>query len=283
MFMDTDRVHRAVSIDGTEIAARVRGDGPPLVLVPGGPGDGEFSFRFLLPHLADHVTCYPVSTRSKGLSGTNENYSLDLLEGDLRSFVESLGEPVALMGWSSACPLVLEVTAKSEAVSAVVLYEPTFLDLRPPEVEVRHQAGIERMLTAMGEGHLLEAARAFYEDLAMADERELAALEAAGTFEQSAQNIPVMMQEALGGAVGVMSDVELLEQISIPVLLLYGTASQPFYASVVDHLVERLPDPFRRQVEGVGHFAPALAPELVAAETLRFLSDSSFTRSSSFH
>jgi hypothetical protein len=34
--MTDDRIHRAVPPDGTDVAARVRGDGP-LVLLPAGP------------------------------------------------------------------------------------------------------------------------------------------------------------------------------------------------------------------------------------------------------
>ena len=39
--MTHTRVHRAVSADGTEIAGRVQGEGPALVLVHGGIGDGD--------------------------------------------------------------------------------------------------------------------------------------------------------------------------------------------------------------------------------------------------
>lgn len=270
---EADRIQRAESVDGTEIAARVHGQGPPLVLLPGGPGDGEISFRFLLPHLIEHVTCYPVSTRSKGLSGVSDDYSLELLEADLRSFVECIGEPVTLMGWSSGCSLVLEVAARTDAVAALVLYEPTLLDLRPPEIEARHEAGVERMLAAATEGRLVDAARGFFDDLALADEDEMAALEAAGTIENSAPNIPILMQEALGGAVGKLSDPAIVEQVPVPVLLLRGTESPPFYAGVVDWLVERLPDSQVSELEGVGHFAPALQPELVATEMLQFLAE----------
>ncbi len=45
--MNESRTHRAISDDGTEIARRVQGQGPPLVLVHRGLGDGEFSFRFM--------------------------------------------------------------------------------------------------------------------------------------------------------------------------------------------------------------------------------------------
>jgi hypothetical protein len=47
------------SADGTEIVGRVVGDGPPLVLVHGAIGDGEFAWTELLPHLTDRFTLLP--------------------------------------------------------------------------------------------------------------------------------------------------------------------------------------------------------------------------------
>ena len=45
-----ERVHRAVSADGTEISGRVQGQGPPLVLVHGGFGNGEVAWKKTSPH-----------------------------------------------------------------------------------------------------------------------------------------------------------------------------------------------------------------------------------------
>ena len=70
-----DQIHVAVSNDGTKIAGRVRGNGPPLVLVHGGLGSGEFSWLFLLPFLVEHFTCYLMSTRGRGLSGDGADHS----------------------------------------------------------------------------------------------------------------------------------------------------------------------------------------------------------------
>lgn len=52
--MSEERLHRAVSDDGTEIVARVHEQGAPLVLVSG-TGDGENS-PFLLPQLSGDFT-----------------------------------------------------------------------------------------------------------------------------------------------------------------------------------------------------------------------------------
>lgn len=268
--MEATRIHRAESIDGTEIVARVHGEGPPLVLLPGGPGDGENSWRFLLPHLSDDFTCYAVSTRSKGLSGASDDYSLELLAADLRSFVESIGAPVGVLGWSSGCSVVLEAAARSDAVSALALYEPMLRDLRPVEIEARHEDGVERMVAAASQGRLVDAAQVFFEELGLANERELAFLEEAGSFELAAPNIPVMMQEGLADAIGTLSDMAIVEQLSLPVLLLRGTDSPAFYSGVVDYLAERLPDAEVRELAGAAHFAPATHPEAVAAEVAQF-------------
>ncbi len=64
--MDEDRIHAAVSDDGTKIAGRVQGRGSPLVLVHGGLGDGDVAWLFMLPFLVEHFTCYLLSTRGRG-------------------------------------------------------------------------------------------------------------------------------------------------------------------------------------------------------------------------
>ena len=49
------RVQVAISADGTEIVGRVLGQGPPLVLVHGGWGDGEVAYEALVPHRAERA------------------------------------------------------------------------------------------------------------------------------------------------------------------------------------------------------------------------------------
>ncbi len=73
--MTDERIHRAVSADGTELAGRVWGRGPALVLVHGGIGDGDVAWEALLPHLTDRFTCYLPSTRGRGLSSDNPDHS----------------------------------------------------------------------------------------------------------------------------------------------------------------------------------------------------------------
>lgn len=90
MTTDTTRVHRAVSLDGTEIAGRVQGGGPPLVLVHGAMACGETEWPTLLPHLVDHFTCHTPSTRCRGLSGSSDDLRRSRLAEDVVAYVESI-------------------------------------------------------------------------------------------------------------------------------------------------------------------------------------------------
>src|SRR5262245_13549766 len=114
--MPEDRIQRAVSADGTEIAGRVQGEGPQLVLVHGAFGDGDIAWEGLLPHLTGRLTCYLPSTRGRGLSGDNPDHSPPRLEEDITAFVDSIGEPVGLVGWSGSGAWVLGATAHSGSV-----------------------------------------------------------------------------------------------------------------------------------------------------------------------
>jgi pimeloyl-ACP methyl ester carboxylesterase len=129
--MTDDRVHRVTADDGVEIAGRVHGEGPPVVLVHGGLGSGETSYRFLAPLLQEHVTCYLVSMRGRGLSERHADQSRERFVRDVIAFIESIGEPVGLMGQSSGAIVALEAAARATSVSALALYEPFLREFAP--------------------------------------------------------------------------------------------------------------------------------------------------------
>ncbi|HUP70798.1 MAG TPA: hypothetical protein VM142_13435 [Acidimicrobiales bacterium] len=93
--MSENRIHRARSADGTEIAGRVFGDGPPLVLVQPPGVDPDIAFEALLPHLAERFTCYLPSIRGREPSGDNPDHSPPRLQEDINAFVDSIAEPAA--------------------------------------------------------------------------------------------------------------------------------------------------------------------------------------------
>ncbi len=269
MDMDTDRIHRAVSADGTEIAGRVHGQGPPLVLVPGGPADGETGWLALLPHLAGHFTCYAINTRGRGLSGDHPDHSRERVVADVVAFVESIGDDVLLFGHSAGGTHALEAAAHTSAVSALVLYEPTLTEFGDEELLARFSNAFARVRRAVDEGRPAEGAWIFIEELAMANDDERTLLSEVDAAHDMAPLVSVVLEEAAQSGPPQLSDLSLLERVTMPVLLLHGSRTHPFYSGVVAQLAGRIPDCRVREIPDVGHLGPEVEPEPVSAELVR--------------
>lgn len=95
-----EQIHRTKSADGTEIAATVHGQGPPLVFVHGAMDDGTLQWKPAVPYLADQFTCHVMSVRNRGRSGHSEDLSPPRLVEDVAAYASSVGEPVGLVGLS---------------------------------------------------------------------------------------------------------------------------------------------------------------------------------------
>jgi pimeloyl-ACP methyl ester carboxylesterase len=271
--MTDTRIHRAVSADGTEIAGRVQGNGPALVLVHGGIGDGEIAWDAMLPHLTDRFTCYLPSTRGRGLSGDNPDHSPPRLEEDVTAFVDSIGEPVFLAGWSGSGAWVLGTAARSDAVAAVAAYEPTLIPVMGEDDLVRTFGTMEQMGAAAADGRLVDALHAFAPWICT--DEEVAALEQTSFFQRWAGHVPTMLRfiQADGSYEGPRStDPEALGRITAPVLLLLGRQTRlgTFFTGSARFITQHVADSQTWELPGVGHFAPVLAPDSVAEELITF-------------
>jgi pimeloyl-ACP methyl ester carboxylesterase len=271
--MPEDRIQRAVSADGTEIAGRVLGQGPPLVLVHGAIGDGDIAWEALLPHLTDRFTSYLPSTRGRGLSGDNPDHSPPRLEEDITAFVDSIGEPVCLVGWSGSGAWVLGATAHSGSVAAVAAYEPGVISVMRDGDLARTRATLEQVRTAAADGRLVDAVRAFTSWICTDD--EIAALGETDFVARWAGAVPKLLQFFQHDATYAgprSTDPETLRQVAAPVLLLRGQQSElrTFFADAARHIAQHVPDPHVRELHGVGHFAPLLAPGSIAEELISF-------------
>lgn len=273
---DTEtEIHRVVSDDGTEIAGRVHGEGPPLVLVPGAMGDGEFVWDPLLPLLTDRFTCYAMSVRSRGLSGHSTDLSTDRRIQDVVAFVESIGEPVGLLGWSQGGQLVLGAAERTDAVSALIACEPGVLETTSEEEFEQLIGAVTRLGELAAADRPVDAARSFFEwisteeELDEMDEAMLAAFN-----EGAAANVQVFLEEVEGldEETGPSpTEAAELAKITAPVLLLHGDRSEPWFINGIHHVAEHVTDAQVHEIDGTGHMAPIHAPEAVADEVIRFL------------
>ncbi len=275
--MTEARIHRAVSDDGTEIAGRVHGQGPPLVLVPGAMCDGEFHYGPLLTHLTDSFTTFAMSVRNRGLSAVGTDLGPDRLVQDVTAFVDSIGEPVALMGWSQGGALALGAAERSDTVAALATFEPAVVQVLGEEDFTDLGARLVRMGELVQEGRLAEANRTFADWVTNDD--ELAAMSETGAFfEASGPNVPGFLQEmqqSMAFAGPSPTDPDQLARITAPVLLLQGTRSNPgtWFPDGVAHVAEYVADAVVREIPGAGHLAPYLEPEAVGTELVQFFTE----------
>ena len=278
MTTTTERIHRTMSADGTEIVGRVLGDGPPLVLVHGAIGDGEFAWETTLPHLTDQFTCFLPSTRGRGRSADSPDHTPPRFDEDVLAFVESVGEPVHLVGWSGSGGPVLGAAARSQAVAAVVAFEPVVI---VPAVIAAARADLERLGAGTqrvgqlaGGGNLSAAATAFFAMICNDD--EFAAIQAESAVMQLwARAIPAMLRFLQADATYEgprVTDPAVLCEIDVPTMLLQGrpTALATLFTEANRYLSDHVQPAEIRLIDGVGHFAPVLAPELIAAELTSF-------------
>jgi pimeloyl-ACP methyl ester carboxylesterase len=270
--INDDRIHRAVSADGTEIAGRVEGRGTPLVLVHSTVHDGAGVWEALLPHLADRFTCYLPSLRGRGSSGDSPDHSPPRFQEDVDAFVDSIGEPVFLMGWSDGANLALGAAANSGAVAAVVAYEPTAYALMGDDDVARFGTVIEQQVEAVADGRALDAALIFLRFVCTDD--ELATLDPA-YIDRQASIHPLVMEETQKEASYVgphPTDPGVLTRIEAPVLVLVGqqTRLDTFITDSAQHVEQHVADARVRELPDVGHYAPIVAPEPVAKELLSF-------------
>ena len=113
------RTHYVTTTDGVTIGGTAR-PGTPLVFVHGMMADGDTDWQALLPHLTGRFTCYLPSYRGRGLSGDHPDLSPGRMVDDILAYVDSIGAPTGLVGWSSGAYLAVAVAAaQSDAVDAV--------------------------------------------------------------------------------------------------------------------------------------------------------------------
>lgn len=271
--MEQARIHRAVSDDGTEIAGRVHGQGSPLVLVHGALEDGDTCWEALLPLLRERFACYAMSLRGRGLSGRSPDLSLERLVQDVTAFVDSIGQPVGLVGESGGGFLALGAAARTAAVSGVAVYEPIVFEVQDEEHAARFEDTVARVSSLTAEDRLAEAVGAFAE--LVANEDELAALSSPEVVEALTPNVAVQLQEFVqllesrhAGVFGELSPTapSRLAEIAVPVLLLHGsrTALRTWITDGVRHVAHHVADARVRELAGAGHFGPALHPEPLA-------------------
>ena len=249
------------SPDGTRIAYEASGTGPALVVVHGGLSD-RAAFVPLRPLLDPHFTLFAYDRRGHGDSGDTSPYSPEREIEDLTAVVGVAGAPAFVFGHSSGAILALRAAMGGVPIRRLAVNEPPFIvpgtrPVPPREITARIAA---RIAAKDREGAL----SIFFVQQVGLPPAALDALKASPAWPRMvamAHTTPYDSEIAGDSALPVAS----LAKLSLPTLVLNGTASFPWIVETARALVQALPNAQAAHLEGQPHSpAPAvLAPALV--------------------
>lgn len=269
--MSNQRAHYVTTTDGVTIGGTVHGEGPPLVFIQGVMGDGDLDWQALMPHLTGRFTCHLPSMRGRGLSGDHPDLSLGRVIDDMLAYVDSIGEPTGLAGWSGGAMWALVMAAQSEAVVAVAACEPVANSLMDEQEQAALRAAVSRAGELADDGNLTAAMRAFAvypftgEDSALAD--------GVGYFESADRYVPTLFDffKQFGEYEGPLpDDPAVLTAISAPVLVLHGENTKPFLVTSAQHVASHVPNARIQAIPGAGHASPLTHPGPLAKALTEF-------------
>jgi pimeloyl-ACP methyl ester carboxylesterase len=262
---------RTRSRDGTEIGYFTRGEGPPLLLVHGGLGD-HTRWDVLRPHLEPHFTVHAMDRRGRGASGDHPGYAIEREYEDVAAVVDAIaqdcGSPVDVYGVSSGGHFAFGAEPLTSSIRRLVLYEGWPL-ADPEATSVPHEL-VQRIEALLDEGDPEGALEMLYREYIELSEEEFATVR-----QQSSWPGRVAAAHTIPREIGPGADPELDPQraarVTIPTLLLVGSESPEHLSVGAETLSAVLPDARIAVLEGQGHGADLLAPELVAEHLLAFL------------
>jgi pimeloyl-ACP methyl ester carboxylesterase len=267
--METNQIrHGTVGANGAELYYEIRGDGPPLLLIAGGLADAG-QFTMLSEELAGQRSVITYDRRGNSRSPAPAGWTITSVEeqaDDAASLLEALGISAAsVYGHSIGAPIALDLSVRRpEIVHAVIFEDPAMMSVLADPGGVMSVVGpvIEE---GMKTGGPTAAADAFYR---FAVGEALNALEPA-TYERMKSDGGVLFGVEFEAISGWTPNEEALRRNRVPVLILCGDESPPFFREAAEWLGSRL----GAEVQPVpgGHGAPFDHSPEVAAQVTGFL------------
>ncbi len=258
--------YRVPSRDGTPIAVRRTGEGPPLLLVHGMVADHGTTWRYVLPLLERTFTVHAMDRRGRGESGDAPAYTLEREAEDVAAVLEAIGAPTCLLGHSFGALCAAEGALRSGVVERMVLYEGMVLDGREG-VPVGLAARLQGMLEA---GEVEAMLVAFLRGFAGVTEEELELLRAEGeAWARRLANAPTIPRE-VSALAGYRSAPERLSGLHVPTLLLVGEMGGRGEERKARAVADALPQARVRILPGQGHLAMYTAPQAFVEAVVSF-------------
>lgn len=256
------------SADGTEIAFERTGNGPSLVLVHGNGDVHKFwDLAGARPALAEHCTVYAIERRGRGESGDAAEYGLEREAEDVVAVVNSIDEPVTLLGHSGGAFYSLEAALRTDNLRKLILNEP-------PIAVGNHELGVEEGIAEMNrlldDGDNERVLVFFLQEVAGLTPDELDAARSSPIWQDMVDAAHTLPRE-LQAIAEYEFDAARFEEMTTPTLLMIGGESPPFFKAAIDAVNDALPNSLIVTFEGHHHEPMNTAPDRFVDEVLTFI------------
>jgi pimeloyl-ACP methyl ester carboxylesterase len=217
---------------------------------------------------SQQFTVYAIDRRGCGQSDPyRDDYAVERDFEDVAAVIDVIGEPAHLVGHSIGGFCVLHGALLTPNVRSLVIYEPPLggPDLAPAAVLNR----IEALVT---DGDRDRAAAVFVHEVVGLPRSDMEHQRASPTWSLRMAGVHAVPRglRALGR---FHFDPVRLRALDVPSLLLVGSDSTAYHKDTVKAVAEAVPDARVVVLPGQRHNANITAPNLLATEILRFLTD----------
>jgi pimeloyl-ACP methyl ester carboxylesterase len=238
------------------------GTGEPLVLVHGALSDHASNWEHVIDDFRKHFTVYAVARRGRGETSKTTGHGIRDEAADVAALVDSIGEPVNLLGHSYGAITSVEAALLTKNLKHLVLYEP-------PNGSVLPKQAMERFACLAVQGDWDRLLTEFFCGILQVPEAEVGALKGTpywdgmiGDAENSMEDFRAVFEYQL--------DAERFRSIGVPVTFLVGTESpREIYAT--DPIAGVLADAKIVELEGQAHEGMTFAPAQFVEKVLSVL------------
>jgi pimeloyl-ACP methyl ester carboxylesterase len=253
------------SADGTRIACWRSGEGPPLVLVHGTAAD-HARWMPVLPAFEERFAVCAVDRRGRGGSGDAEGYAIEREFEDAAAVVDSLGEPVNLLGHSYGGLVALEAALLTGNVRKLVLYDPG-IEVAGEEIYAPEVIGrLEALLEAGDRDGVVATTMREVAGLPPETVEHMRSQPVWQARVAAAHTIP----RELRAVKAYGFDPERFGDLGVSTLVLSGGDSPAALKTAAEAVDEALPDSRAFVMAGQGHAAMDTGTDLFTTEVLRF-------------
>lgn len=255
------------SKDGTAIAWYRTGDGPPLVLVHGTSADHS-RWNTVLGPLTERFSVYTIDRRGRGGSGDTEPYAIEREFEDVAAVLDSIAEPVDLLGHSHGALCSLHAARLTDNIAKLVLYEPPI----PVGIEIVPLDVLQRIEELLAAGDRDGAIVTFMTEIVRVPASDLERLRSLPAWQARVAAAHTVAREERV-YLSFVFDPKPFEALKVPTLLLQGGDSPPFLVEPINMLSRLIPNARVAVMPGQQHAAMDTGAEIWLKEVVGFLSE----------